>query len=196
MSWKAIAYYTDDRYKKLSGRLVSSGKDAGVEVFVCCAENRGSWIKNTAMKPEFIYSAMDLYQTDIVYLDTDAVIRSYPKLFDDMVGFDIAAHKIDMRRWFHPAVYPEFEYLAGTIYLKNNKKVLNFVNKWVREQKKHPELPDQEIFNDVLSGSDLRIKDLPPTYCQIYDIMVEAGEAVIEHFQASRAVKDKHNGTE
>jgi hypothetical protein len=32
----------------------------------------------------------------------------------------------------------------------------------------------------------VKVVDLPPTYCQIFDLMADAGEPQIEHFQASR----------
>ena len=51
---------------------------------------------------------------------------------------------------------------------------------------------DQKVLQYIIDQSEdlhLNIIRLPPTYCQIFDLMQDEGNPVIEQFQASRRLK-------
>lgn len=119
--------------------------------------------------------------TNILYVDADARIRQYPKLFDDFDG-DIGVHYRRGR-----------ELLSGTIFLRNNERVRMLVNFWQGEQMLRPETWDQKTLDYVIQARaenlGVKVVDLPPSYTQIFDSMAHHGAPVIEHMQASRRYK-------
>lgn len=115
--------------------------------------------------------------TDIVYLDCDAIVMQYPKLFDIMEE-DIGYHLKDGR-----------ELLSGTLFFKNSPLAIQLLQLWLAEQIRNPDTYDQRTLQTVLNErppAGLKIAMLPPTYTQIFDTMAHTGDPVIRHMQASR----------
>lgn len=184
MSFIAVAYYTENTlYENEIKALKESCQDQGIHLHTKGYRDLGSWVKNCAIKPLFILEMLQKHPFhDILYLDADARVRKYPKLFDNFEG-DIGVH-FRKRQGGHQ------ELLSGTIFLKNNERVRELIRRWAEIQQAHQKRWDQRVLQDLLKNyPGVAITDLPPTYTQIYDTMRNAGEPVIEHFQASRRVK-------
>lgn len=177
------AFYTvNTPYEKEVENLIASCDEHNIDYYVQGYESRGQWVKNAAIKPEFLLDVLDLFpEKDIVYLDADAVIRQYPKLFDEMRE-DVGVH-----------YRKGTELLSGTIFLRNNVRSRNLLKHWIHYQRENSTTWDQKILQKVIrlcetTGTGLRVLDLPSTYCQIYDTMA-GPQPVIEHMQASRRFK-------
>jgi hypothetical protein len=152
----------------------------GIHCHIKGYDNRGAWVKNAAIKPEFLLEMMDLHPNKkIVYLDADARVKQYPKLFDTLDA-DIAVHYRHGR-----------ELLSGTIFLSPNERTKRLLHAWVEQQKKEPEVWDQRVLEKLLAGwkHPLKVARLPAAYCQIFDTMKQHGDPIIEHMQASRRYK-------
>ena len=140
-----------------------------------------SWAANTAMKPVFIQDMMRKYPTkDILYIDADAVVHKYPEYFDTFDG-DIGAHRLGDK-----------EYLTGTIYIKNNDSAKLFMDAWVKLQAQNPTMRDGTTFHRLIDAyENINFVNTPANYTQIFDLMKDAGEPIIEHFQASRRLRNQ-----
>jgi len=177
-----VGFYTlDTPYEDEINDLRRSCQQFGIHCHTHGYKNRGQWVKNAAIKPEFILAMMDLHPfSKVVYLDADARVKKYPELFDTLDA-DIAVH--------HKK--PRNELLSGTIFLSPGARTKKLIEEWARQQAMEPETWDQKILARVLKDwkKPLRVAELPATYCQIFDTMKNAGDPVIEHLQASRRFK-------
>ena len=178
------AYYTSNEYKKMIVNLEKSLIKFSIPYTFKSYEDRGTWKKNTGIKPEFILEMLDKHECDIVYLDADCVVKNYPEIFDDFSD--------DIGVFFSPK-NKEFsnKLLTGTMIFKNNEKVKNFVKKWVDVQHSSDDYTDQDsidliIFND----NTIKFLRLPFSYVKIFDKEVNT-ESVIEHYQASRKYNEE-----
>jgi len=141
---------------------------------------RGSWVRNCAMKSEFIRDRMlDHPAQPLVWLDSDARVMKSPGLFTDLIC-DFAAH-----------LKGGSELLSGTMYFGPTPNAWKLVQAWVAECQRSPEVWDQKSLQKVLPTIDgLEGIILPPNYTAIFDAgMCPAGEEVILHTQASRRLR-------
>ncbi len=180
-----IAYYTvQTPYEEEIKHLQSSLEEFGLPHDIQGVPNRGSWQKNTQYKALFVQNMLSKYPDKaVVYVDADAVIRSYPALFDEL-NCDIAVHHYDnKKRGFK-------ELLSGTVYFGATPKARELVESWVQVNKEFPDQWDQKNLAIAIErAKNLNVAELPASYCLIFDLMKDQGPAVIEHFQASRRFK-------
>lgn len=184
MSFKICAFYTDDElYSKHAVEFEQSLKSFGISNYqISKIPPIESWVEACAIKPRIIMDALSSTDDNVVYIDIDARLRSYPELFDNF-DYDIGAHIKDGK-----------ELLSGTLYFRNSNKVKKLVRSWLKNQRKFTEKWDQHVLQNTIneeSQLELKLGNLPPAYCQIFDSMAHFGDAVIEHLQASREHPDK-----
>jgi hypothetical protein len=143
--------------------------------------HQGSWQANTHFKPYFIKQMLSRhFPRPLLYLDADARVQQHPSLFEN------AAFDLGLFYWKNK------ELISSTLYFANNAKTNEVVERWIACCFENPSIWDQKILQYVIQESkdlELKIEMLPPSYCQIFDLMKEEGEAVIEQFQASRRFK-------
>ena len=178
-----VSYYTKKTgYQREAVRLEQSLMKHGIPYHIAAVPNLGSWLKNTHLKAVFMKNILEkFFGVDIVWTDADSIFHSYPKLFDT-IDCDIALH---FRNW---RSNPN-ELLIGTIYHRNNEKVRNLINDWIRFNKKNPLRRAQLNFESVFKRhkKNLKYEALPMEYCCIFDDEKRKFcDPVIEHFQASR----------
>ena len=119
---------------------------------------------------------------NIVYLDADARIMRYPVLFDNFDA-DFGAHYLAGQ-----------ELLSGTLFFRNCQKCYHLVYLWheLLRESKGP-VWDQVVLQHCIREYgvklELKVKNLPPTYTQIFDTMEGTGKPIIKHMQASRRAK-------
>lgn len=166
------AFYTiNTPYEKEIENLKQSCEKFNYPIFICSYASRGSWVKNCAIKPEFILEAIDALKEPFVYIDADGVIR---KTIDLSFPEPIGVHFKNGR-----------ELLSGTIFVKPCARDL--VVRWVQEQQAYPEEYDQRVLDRVIKKLNYPVCNIPAAYTKIFDSM--QGEPIIEHFQASRRFK-------
>lgn len=193
-----IAYYTKGTsYESLSQNLSNSCKTYNIPLILKPIEDLGSWEKNTHYKSEFIAQCLEQYSENLLYVDVDAIFRSYPDLINNL-DCDIA-YRTENFRW------RSNEALSGTIFLKNSNEVKELVSQWSLLNKENPasrykpETWEQaNLQRAVLKNPKIRYYNLPPEYTYITDHtrrMYPGLAPIIEHFQESRNVhknKSKH----
>ncbi|GAH85236.1 unnamed protein product, partial [marine sediment metagenome] len=155
--------------------------------------SRGSWQKNTYYKAEFIKRKFAQHSDrDILWLDVDIVLRSYPFLFNDMKA-DFAVHYIEWEKYGRGA---RRELNTSVMYMANNAKVKKMIDVWIAENKRKIDsgIWEQKNLQSILESYEgLDIYHLPATYCKITDLMAKVEKPVIELFQASRKFKKQVN---
>jgi hypothetical protein len=181
MNWQAITFYTTGTgYEREVMRLKASCEACGVPLHIYPFPNMGSWRENLNFKSQVVIDAMaDHEGKDIVFIDADAVVRSYPTLFDklsDSKVADVAVHILGGR-----------ELLSGTIWVANSDAGLRMVTRWHELGKANPRQRHQACLAMAIRELRPRLYRLPIEYTCIFDHPLRQGKAaVIEHFQASR----------
>lgn len=185
-----ISFATPD-YDAHARRLVESLDRFGLPHWVSLMPGTGSWVRNCAMKPEFVLRMMRRHpDRPVVWVDADAVVRKYPALFGGLgVEADAAVCKYAWKR------ARKTEVLSGTLYFENNGPSLALVGRWADLQKQAPDVWDQRTLEEALATTpEARVRNLPVEYCYITDFHRDENpgmEPVIEHFQASRIARQK-----
>lgn len=183
MKYQAISFYTPD-YEEVALRLGVSCQKNNVPLKLYPKPPKGSWVGNCGMKPQVIREAWFEFETPIVWIDADAVVRSEPVLFNNLEGYDFAAH------WRVYNNNRERELLSGTLWFGQTEAAKELIERWCEQQEKCQTHWDQHTLRYVLMGMpSLKIYELPASYTQIFDSMAHNGKPVIEHFQESRKHK-------
>ena len=185
MSFIVTSFFTENTpYEKEAFQLLQSVLKFKMRFHIKPAPSLGTWEKNCQYKAIYILNALKMFDEDILWVDADAVFNGYPILFDEMEG-DIGYHYLEHRR----------EILSGTLFLKNNAKVKELVEKWI-EINSTNDLWDQKNLQTAIETSDSLVHNrLPAEYCRIYDNKHQhlTTEPVIVHYQASRRFKRQIN---
>lgn len=180
-NWIAVSCYTiNTSYEKHAKNLFESAAKYGVDIDIEPFESLGTWLKNIQYKAEFIKKMMiKHYPKNIVFVDADGIFCAYPELFDALDSVDCAAF-----------LYKDIELASGTLFFKNNIAGQNLVARWILKNMECPKDLDQANLHAAirdLAPRGLRYKNLPASYCVIFDLMKDVLDPVIKHFQASRS---------
>lgn len=169
--------------------------------YLCYAfDSLGSWRKNVTLKPHSILLAMQQCPNqNIVFLDGDATIESYPKLFEEIpLEYDLAAHYLDWNAWYgHTDKEPKKELLSGTMFFRNTEKVRKLVMQWYNDAINNFDIWEQKILQNILkkNESEYVIYPLPLEYAYIKTLpsgsepKIKVEQPVIIHHQLSRKLK-------
>jgi len=190
-----VAYYTlNTPYEEEAKKLVHSLNKLGLNHDVVGVPNLGNWQANTRFKAKFMEDMLNKHQEkNLLYIDSDAIVHSKPVLFENY-NTDIAVRWQDFR-------WRKDECLSGTIFMANNEKTRELCRRWQRIN--HNEGPGATTFEQWNLGHVIKemeaegkiiTKNLPPEYTMIFDSMRAMYPdivPVIEHFQASRKLRNK-----
>ncbi|MBS4164646.1 Uncharacterized protein PRO82_001977 [Candidatus Protochlamydia amoebophila] len=182
MAYITVGYFTENTpYEEEIRHLAESLERFHLPMDLVAVPTQGSWQANTQYKAYFIKQMLVRhYPKNILYLDADARVQQYPALFDQ-IDADLAVF------YWHNK-----ELISSTLYFANNAKIAELIERWITCCFENPDIWDQKVLQYVIQESKdlkLRIDMLPPSYCQIFDLMQQEGEPVIEQFQASRRFK-------
>lgn len=176
--------------------IIPSLKEFNISYSYSVVPNLGSWNKNTSYKATFALEMLNKYPTsNIVLLDVDCKIASYPHLFDAIPdNFNVAAHVLDWATWYQNGTTTK-EFLTGTLFLRNSERTRLLVQQWIDDCAKDINSWEQKVLANVLVRNQEKILVLPLEYCYINslpdgrqpNIIVE--KPVIFHYQASRELK-------
>jgi len=188
-----ISYATKDEYEKvLNTYLYPSLKKYNLPNLVRLILPFKSWKEATNYKSKFILEVLLQEKRDIVFVDADAEILEYPKLFDVLSpAYDMALHWLDWKIQYNKD-RSEKELLSGTLMIRYNTKTIYVLNQWIEEIEKNPVLWEQKHLERIVKkGTTLNIFNLPIAYCCIKrkDETYPCERPVILHNQVSRYLK-------
>ncbi|MES2122180.1 MAG: putative nucleotide-diphospho-sugar transferase [Chlamydiota bacterium] len=198
-----VSYYTKDTLYQLEVQnLIASCEMWGLEHHVEAIDSLGSWERNCAYKPLFLYQKLEQFQRPLFWLDADAVFLQKPQLLDQFSS-DIATRINASYEANHPS-----RVITGSLYVNNTEPAKRVLKVWAKgciesltDPKRTDEMWDQVVLRDVFLRQDhgARIEALPLGYAMIVGHPLDeeqAGERVIGHYQASRRFKKMINGVE
>ena len=184
-NYVVVSYFTlGTAYEERAKNLRDSLERLGIPYDIEGIHNLGSWEKNCANKGSFILEKMKQHPSkNIVWIDADAEVKQDPKIFE-RIKQHVAVHYKDHK-----------ELLSGTVFFRNTQQSRGIVAQWRDLCRQSPKKWDQKVLEQVLSLHRfvLKVKKLPPSYCQIFDTMKHHGDPVIEHYQESRKSRFESN---
>ena len=194
-----VSYYTlNTPYEQIAKEyLIPTLEKFKLNYIIQAINNLGSWYKNTAYKSKFLLEKLKLYN-EVVYIDVDAKIMSYPKLFFEIKDkCDFAAHYLNWNDFYgykqHP---PVKELLTGTLFLKYTPEIERLCKEWYDIASKTHEW-EQKVLQRIINNYNIRIFELPIEYCYIATKPngekpnIKVDNPVIIHYQKSREFKRK-----
>lgn len=180
-------------YEKEIKNLINSLENFNLNYYIEGIEDLGGWVINTQYKPILIEKVLKMSGKPVICIDADAIVKKYPKLFESMKNVDFAAYFPNSMRNKDKDLFPDINFiidrlLSGTIYFNNTKGAFKLLDMWRLKCLEDRRTIDQNLLLDCVKAlkDEIIIRPLPLSYCQIYDIVRTKGEAIIEHFQASR----------
>lgn len=187
-----ISYYTKNTgYEDESRIMIASAHRMGLECDVEGIDTMGGWQKNTYFKAEFMRQKMRQYPNrPLLWLDVDVVVKQYPAIFDNMAE-DFAVNIVDWAKYRAKGTQKELN--TSVVFIRPNDRTHRLMDAWIAQNTGQINSGrwEQRNLQDVLSGwrHPLKVRYLPDSYCQIYDLMAANGAPVIELHQASRKLK-------
>lgn len=182
--YRVIAFFTrgtpyEEEVKNLENSLIKFQIPYDIQG----VENRGSWVVNCAIKPEFIMEMLLKYPNeDLLYLDADAVVVK-PLVIPE-VKF-IGIH-----------LYRGREILSGTIFLKNCNETRTLIEVWKNRQSQAKGIWDQKVLQQIIKETDFPMTNIPLGYVKMLGRDNKLKDVFIEQNQASRRFKNLVNSTE
>ncbi|MCP3882379.1 MAG: hypothetical protein GY701_28890 [Sulfitobacter sp.] len=173
---KIVSYATPD-YREHSDRLLKSCAESGYDCTVFYIEDRGSWLRNTNYKGEFMAEKVLESAEPVLWLDADAVVARKLTLFEDAEKhFDFAA-----------LIGPR-EIRSGTVWFNTTDAAKSLVQAWAESCPKNLRQWDQHHLTRVWNTArkSIRTLSLPLSYCQRFDEPGNHPNPHIIHYQASR----------
>lgn len=180
-----VVSFATSSYFEHARSMEESARAWGLDVRVERLPDFPSWREACKYKPRMLAKLIDDSDRPILWVDSDARFRAYPELFDQEHDADVMAHVI-RRRTGHEQT------AAGTIWLNNTPGAKAFIHRWlaIMDARLTPDrLGDNEAFGAAFREWGTRARELPGTYCWIFDLHPELlphDKPVIEHLQASR----------
>jgi len=184
--------------KSIKDIKTKTNKDISFDFII--TPNYRSWYRNVAEKPKVILEMLSLAKnkdTCLVFLDADAEVLKYPKLFEEIPEeYDIAFHTLNWNIWYgYKNEPPVKELLTGTMFFRNNPKVQYLCQEWYKEAIKTREW-EQKVLQRIIIAHDIKIYELPLEYCYMKsrpgdrEPLVKLNPVILHH-QASRELKRK-----
>ena len=176
-----VSFYTlDPIYKIEVSKLIKSLDTFNLDYYIEGIPPLGDWKTCTDYKARFIRRAIERVSTPIVWLDSDATVIKYPKLFDHL-NADVSAFISHINHL-----------LSGTVYFANNDRVRTLIDAWISANNRNTAVFEQKILQAAINKDrNIVFKRLPIGYCQIHDYKFQAigDEKYVLHWQASRRTK-------
>ncbi|MFW9899685.1 MAG: hypothetical protein ACFFDY_00175 [Candidatus Thorarchaeota archaeon] len=189
-----VSFFTiDTPYEKEVKNLIKSLETLKLDYYIEGIEDLGGWVMNTQYKPVLIERVLKMSGKPVVCVDADAIVKKQPKLFEKMKDIDFAAYFPNSMRDRDKELFPGVNFimdrlLSGTIYFNYTDGAFRLLEMWKMKCLEDNRTIDQNLLLDCVKSlkDKIMIRPLPLSYCQIYDIVRNKDNAVIEHFQASR----------
>lgn len=184
-----VSHYTvNTPYEQEVEHLRSSLEEYELDYDIQGIKSLGSWRLNSNYCATQIKEMMDTYSPrSILRLDADARVEAFPELFIKK-GFrsDVAA-----AIWMQSRLRPKGELMGGTLYFGNTDKSRVVVDNWLERLKARPNSRNPDLLH--LTVKELKgtfdFRELPLSYCRIFDFANMGPDKVIVHYQASRKFK-------
>lgn len=192
-----VSYFTPNYKKIIEEYLLPSLIGLELPYYTEEVKDLGNWRKNANYKLIFIKQCLKKFNTDIVWIDADAIINKFPTLFWIIPKeYDLAVHYLDwMLHYGRPSDKGKYELLTGTMFFRNNDNGKRLLDKWI--ELTLPSNPQQKTLEkSIKQMPEIKVYKLPRSYCFI--VATSKGEPlnplkdpIISHFQKSREMRKR-----
>jgi len=164
--WMLTTGYTQKTdYYKDAMALYESCQKLGVFMEAMPYKSFGSWQANAHYKGSLVLSSLKRHPTiNIVWVDADALVLKYPKLFDEL-DCDIAGYHAE---W--PLNSGKMCFCSGTLFFRNCPAILELVKNWAiwsMQNVNNKKMLEQDYLGQLIKSSNLVYQELPPEYCMV-----------------------------
>jgi hypothetical protein len=184
-----INFYTD-KYKQIAKQMEQSIRKFGFETELTHTTVKGNWLGTVQYKAQFMLDKLLEHKRDVLWLDADSVVNSYPELFCNFKG-DVGVHYIDWGRHTNGR-RKQLELDSAVMYLAYNTRTIALLKAWVKAVAETPHRCEQLTLQVLLETytKKINVVNIPAEYCTIFDLMSDVPKPVIEQFQASRQFRN------
>jgi hypothetical protein len=184
-----ISYYTiDTPYEELAERLGKNLESFNLEYDFRGLPDQKNWCRNCALKGPFVRDMMKELNQPLVWLDLDAEVMKYPKLFTELDEYDMAVFIHQRRRG-------NIELVSNVALFNPTPKCRETLELWAGYCEADPNTWDQRLLHRAVQTCKPHAFMLPVTYSTRYapakPAKWESDETVIRQYQVSRAVKGR-----
>ena len=196
--FKIISFHTNNGiYAEMAKRLKDSCKKFNIDCDIEKYDDRGSWVDNCNIKPEFILKKLKEDDVEcVIWIDSDGKLMNYPYLFlDTPMDFGIRAEPGARKKI--PAGREEIElpknwpshidlmwFNSGTMFFRKCNSTIRMVESWLNYSKTMKRSWDQWSLQQAWADVQPTTEWFPRNYCQI-DRMHGRDKAVVLHDLAS-----------
>lgn len=195
--FKVVSFYTGNgSYAESAKRLAESCRVLGIEADIEGYPDRGSWVDNCNIKPEFILRKLNEEVDCLVWVDADATVVAYPRLFEQTpVDFGVRAEPGGPTRtpvgrepirlpdnW--PSDMENMWFNSGTLFFRKCADAIELVEAWLEYSRTMSRAWDQWSLQQAWADVEPVTEWLPRSYCQIESLHGREG-AVVLHELAS-----------
>lgn len=190
-----ITFYTRGFYETVYNKYLKPSAEAvGVDIRAYVEHNYTDWALNTKTKAKVILRALNEWD-EIVWLDADATLVSYPTLLENIPKeYDMALFYLDwFKQWRGEEGNAKRELVNSVMVLRNTEKTMSVINEWISNNDVERGC-DQDVLTRIVERrTDLNIYRLPDPYCAIIDFTGKVPDyvkdPVIIQNQISRVAK-------
>lgn len=193
--WKIVSFYTPNYQKVAKQYLPPSLNRLQLDNYILANVQLDNWYKATSYKATFIKDCLNNFDTDIIWVDIDAIINSYPILFDTIPEeYDIAVHYFDPQKFYNHLTNHKPHVASGTVLFRNNIKTKNLVEEWITAIPNF-RLDQASLQFAIENNKEIKTYLLPHEYCYITTLpngnlpKIVLENPIISHYQASRRYK-------
>ena len=171
-----ISFFTGDHYyKECANTLRRDLSQLGIESEIEEKNNLGFYWKNTLQKPEFILNKLNKHQRDLVWIDVDTRIFSYPeKLKSWNSNLILASHTGTLEG-----------IKASPIGIKYNQDSIAFLERWTRVSNEKISKNEIDLDHDLM-----KYEILPEFIGRISIELIEENGFDPSDFTDGRAIKN------
>ena len=172
----------EDEVKKLINSLEKFKLDYDIELI----KSTGWWRGNSNYCAKSILNMLEKYKPrPILRLDADATVEQNLTIFDKKFRPDIGGCIYKQSK-----LKPDGEFMGGTIYFGNTDRSREICKMWVDECERHPGHRNGDLLWRIIQREkNILFKEMPISYCRIFDFSNMGPDKVIVHWQASRKFK-------
>ena len=134
---KIVTYFTP-RYMDDAAKLKKSVEAAGKEFYGVCKDESRDWVTACSRKAGVCLDALTCLQDDILWMDADSWLKSWPQFFD-LKHYDAACYvepAWNMQKPKKCSIYQDWAkqhggmWTTGVLLLRYNNSVMEMVHNW------------------------------------------------------------------
>lgn len=151
-----ISFYTNDwKYPQFAKKLIHNCEMLDIPHQIEERRSTGSYLRNTCMKPRFIWEKLSEVKSPVLWIDCDGSLCAMPTFFFGL-DCDMAAKRMapTRTRTWH----------VGTLWVNYTPAAMEFMRRWVDNT---GAISDESALERTWREQPINAVDIPPEYFRI-----------------------------